>query len=121
MVQEHSLDSRQRGERKAMPPKRLQESNRRDQDNDDGTYIYSGKDQKHFPVDEATSEDEDQRERRGRTKIERWTSRKDREMPDTVDDDERRHRRHHGSQGPGLDVEVTPNTTQEQIGGRRKV
>lgn len=57
---------------------------------------YSTKvEQKQSAVDDVSSGEEDGHERRGRTKIERWNSRKERDIVPTSAAEEKRHRRSH--------------------------
>lgn len=94
IIQEHVSE---RGDaRNSLRSKRPQAVNRR-VENEDVTGAYSTKvEQKQSAVDEVSSGEDDGQERRGRTKIERWNSRKEREIIPTSTAEEKRHRRPHG-------------------------
>lgn len=80
-------------------------------ENEDVSGAYSTKiEQRQSAVDEVSSGEEDGHERRGRTKIERWNSRKERDIIPAAAAEEKRHRRPHARE---VDVlSEAPNTDQ---------
>lgn len=117
--QEHILESGRIRDRKSMLSRRLQETNRRGLDSENVNPTHSMKDQKSSAAEAGSSEEEDERDQRGRTKFERWTSRKDREFPVSVQENEVRQRRHHGSKTNTINAEDEPSTTQQHIDGQQ--
>lgn len=112
-MQEHVSE---RGDiRNSMRSKRPQAASRRSE-HEDVSGTYSTKEQKQsIVVEEASSGDDDGQQRRGRTKIERWNSRKDREIAPIVAADEKRHRRRE------VDVVNEPLSTDQHVSEKRQV
>jgi hypothetical protein len=101
-----------------MRSKRSQAASRRSE-HEDVSGAYSTKEQMQSVVEEeASSGEDDGQERRGRTKIERWNSRKEREVIPTVAVDEKRHRRSHARE---VDVLSEPPSADQHVSEKRQV
>ncbi|CAK9867096.1 unnamed protein product [Sphagnum jensenii] len=78
------LDTRRHGDHKSLPPKRPQDSFRKSQDNED-SHKHRKKRERPAPTEGASSADEASRDHRGRSKLERWNSRTERDSLSWVD------------------------------------
>jgi hypothetical protein len=83
-AQDYVVDTRRHGDHKSLPPKRPQDSVRKSQDNED-SHKHRKKRERPAPTEGASSADEASRDHRGRSKLERWNSRKERDSLSWVD------------------------------------
>ena len=104
--------------RNSMRSKRPQPASRRSE-HEDASGAYTTKEQQQSLVEEASSGEDDGQERRGRSKIERWNSRKEREIiSSAVAVDEKRHRRPHARE---VDVSSDPLNADQHVSEKRQV
>uniref|UniRef100_A0A7I4A8T3 Pre-mRNA polyadenylation factor Fip1 domain-containing protein n=1 Tax=Physcomitrium patens TaxID=3218 RepID=A0A7I4A8T3_PHYPA len=89
---EHGSEIVQYGDRGSTVSKRSQTISRR-LENEDVSAHFIKESERESAVDEASSGEDDGQGRQDRSKIERWNSRKEREIPSTLAGDEKRHRR----------------------------
>lgn len=118
-IQEHGSEIAQRGDRDASRSKRSHAGNRRSENDDVPVALLSKEPKPESVLEEVSSGEEEGQPRRGRSKTERWNSRRERVIPATSGADGKRHRRQ--SRARETDLTNEPRNADQHTIEKRQV